>query len=427
MLDVKLLREKPEWVAEQLKKRGFTLDVATLQAFEAKRKALQIETQELQNKRNQGSKAIGQAKAAGKDGKDVESLMAELAKVNDALKTNEEALETIQKELQSIYDLIPNIPHPSTPVGNGEEENVLVRTWGKPTQFNFEPKDHVALGGEKLDLDGAAKLSGSRFVVLHRELARLHRALAQFMLDLHTREHGYHEIYVPYLVMSISLYGTSQLPKLAEDQFAIKDSDLWLIPTSEVSVTNLARGEILELEKLPLKYVCHSPCFRKEAGSYGKDMKGMFRQHQFDKVEMIQISHPDKSYDALNEMVSHAEAVLQKLKLPYRVMALCTGDIGFAAAKTFDLEVWLPSQGRFREISSCSNTESFQARRMQARFRNPETQKPEFVHTLNGSGLAVGRTFIAVMENYQDEKGNIHIPEALLPYMGGISVIEAKS
>ncbi len=420
MLDVKLYRDNLEGIAEALLTRGFSLDVSTVKNLEAQRKALQVETERLQSERNQRSKAIGQAKAQGKS---VEPLLAEVSQLGDAIQAAEEALQVIQSELHRLYTAVPNLPHPTAPEGKREEDNVEIRRWGEAPVFPFVPQDHVALGGTLLDFEAAAKLSGARFVVLKNQLARLHRALGQFMLDLHTSQHGYQEIYVPYLVNSDCLFGTGQLPKFAEDQFAIQDGDWWLIPTSEVAVTNLVREEILDFDLLPLKYVCHSPCFRKEAGTYGKDMRGMLRQHQFDKVEMVQIVSPEDSYAALESMVSHAEAVLQQLKLPYRVMALCRGDMGFCAAKTFDLEVWLPGQNHYREISSCSNTEAFQARRMQARFRHPTTHKPEYCHTLNGSGLAVGRTLIAVMENYQDSEGRIHIPEVLLPYMGGITII----
>jgi seryl-tRNA synthetase len=422
MLDTKFLREHLSEVAVALAKRGFRVDVAAIEALESKRKSLQIHTQDLQNKRNQTSKAIGQAKAAGKE-KEAEPLLAEVSRINEDLKISADYLEEVQNALHDQYATFPNMPHATVPEGHGEDDNVEVRRWGTPKNFSFEPQDHVSLGGDKLDFEGGTRLSGARFVVLHSEFARLHRALAQFMLDLHIGEHGYQEIYVPYLVNSHCLYGTGQLPKFADDQFAINGGDLWLIPTSEVSVTNLAREQIIEAEKLPLKYVCHSPCFRKEAGSYGKDMRGMLRQHQFDKVEMVQLVHPDHSYEALETMVTHAESVLQHLELPYRVMALCTGDLGSAAAKTYDLEVWLPGQNRYREISSCSNTEAYQARRMQARFRNPVTQKPEYLHTLNGSGLAVGRTLVAVIENYQDAEGRVHVPEILTPYMGGIKII----
>lgn len=424
MLDVKLLREKPEAVAERLATRGFVLDVARLKSLEAKRKTLQIETQTMQNEKNERAKAIGQAKAEGKslefEKKNFEAWHEIMKK---ALKDHEEKLKNIQDELGVIYSTIPNLPNDNVPVGKSEEDNVEIRQWGTPKEFKFPAKDHVALGGKGLDFEAASKLSGARFVVLKGAFARLHRALAQFMLDLHTNTHGYQEVYVPYLVSTDCLYGTGQLPKMADDLFTLEDSDLRLIPTSEVSVTNLARDHIFEADELPLKYTCHSPCFRKEAGSYGKDMKGMLRQHQFDKVEIVQMVKPEDSYATLETMLSHAEAVLQQLQLPYRVVSLCTGDLGFASAKTYDLEVWLPGQNRYREISSCSNTEAFQARRMQARWRNPTTQKPEYLHTLNGSGLAVGRTLIAVMENYQDAEGCIIIPEVLRSYLGGIEKI----
>ncbi|HXH55351.1 MAG TPA: serine--tRNA ligase [Gammaproteobacteria bacterium] len=420
MLDPKILRENPEAIAKQLATRGFVLDVDALKALEAKRKTLQVETEQLQNERNQQSKKIGQLKATGQS---TDALLSLVAGLGDKLKEAEVGLAIIQHELKTILERIPNIPHASTPIGKNETENVEVRRWGQTPLFNFEVKDHVSLGGAALDFDAATRISGTRFVVLHGNLARLHRALAQFMLDLHTKSHGYEEIYVPYLVTSDSLYGVGQLPKFADDMFAIKDTDFWLISTSEVSVTNIIREQIVNSDQLPLKYTCHSPCFRKEAGTYGKDMRGMLRQHQFDKVEMLQFVRPEESYAALEQMVTHAEAVLQKLKLPYRVLSLCTADIGFQAAKTYDLEVWLPGQNQYREISSCSNTEAFQARRMQARFRNLETNRPELLHTLNGSGLAVGRTLIAVMENYQDAYGQIHVPEVLLPYMGGVTII----
>lgn len=420
MLDTKLLRENPERVAEQLATRGYKFDVAAFQALENERKVLQVATQELQNERNSRSKAIGQAKAKGEA---VETLLADVARLGTALKEKEEALGVVQEKLHAIQAMMPNIPNASVPIGKDETENVEIRRWGTPKEFDFEVLDHMALGKEQLDLEVASKISGARFMVLRNGLAKLHRALAQFMLDTHTQLNGYEEVYVPYLASSQALYSTGQLPKGADDMFSINGTDLWLIPTSEVSVTNLVREQILEEQRLPLKYVCHSPCFRKEAGSYGKDTRGMFRQHQFDKVEMVQIVHPDKSYEALEAMVTHAETILQQLNLPYRVVALCTGDIGFNAAKTYDLEVWLPGQNQYREISSCSNTESFQARRLQARFRSSTTQKPEFVHTLNGSGVAVGRTLIAVMENYQDKEGRIHVPPVLLPYMSGITVI----
>ncbi len=427
MLDTKLLREDAEGIAARLKPRGFVLEVERLKTLEAERKAIQVETQSLQNARNTSSKAIGQAKAKGES---VQDLLDQIQSLGDKLTVSEKKLEGIQSELQAIYDRIPNVPDKSVPVGKSEEDNLELKRWGTIPEFSFTPKDHIELGKNifnnnlsGIDFEAATQLSGARFVVLSNQIARLHRALAQFMLDLHTTEHGYQEVYVPYLVNSTALYGTGQFPKLIEDSFKIEGSDHWLIPTSEVAVTNLVRDKILEAEVLPLKYVCHSPCFRSEAGSYGKDLKGMIRQHQFDKVEIVQIVHPEASHAAHEEMLKQAETVLQRLELPYRVVALCSGDLGFSAVKTYDLEVWLPGQMRYREISSCSNTEDFQARRMQARFRS-STQKPEYVHTLNGSGLAVGRTLIAVLENNQDEQGRIHVPKALQAYMGGISIIE---
>lgn len=421
MIDIKLLREDPKKVKDLLATRGYVLDVEALVALEAKRKTLQVETQNLQNERNTSSKLIGQAKAKGEN---IEPLLAKVQDLGDKLEKSEKAQNLVLEQLKAIHDNIPNIPHADVPHGSGEEQNVEVRRSEPPKPFSFEPLDHLDLAKRWIDMDIATKLSGSRFVVLRNRIARLHRALAQFMLDLHTEEHGYEECYIPYLVSSQSLYGTGQLPKMANDQFSIKDHDLWLIPTSEVALTNLVRDQILEQDQLPLRFTAHSPCFRSEAGSYGKDIRGMFRQHQFDKVEMVQIVHPEESYAHLEEMVRHAEKVLQKLELPYRVMALCTGDLGFQSAKTYDLEVWLPGQNRYREISSCSNTEAFQARRMQARFRDKATQKTEYVHTLNGSGLAVGRTLIAVIENFQDEQRRIHIPKVLHKYMNGITVIE---
>ena len=426
MLDIKVLREDPEGIAALLASRGYVLDVPALQALETARKDIQVETQRLQNARNTSSKAIGYAKAKGEP---LKGLLAEVQSLGDGLAASEKALEGVQLQLQAIYDSMPNIPHKSVPMGTSEEHNVMLRLWGILPAFDFDPKDHVELGKRSgtgvpwIDFECATKLSGARFVVLHNQIARLHRALAQFMLDLHTLEHGYQEVYVPYLVNSAALYGTGQLPKMAEDLFGIAGEDRWLIPTSEVALTNLVREQILDVKRLPLKYVCHSPCFRSEAGSYGKDLKGMIRQHQFDKVEIVQIVRPEESHAAHEAMLQHAETVLQRLELPYRVMVLCTGDLGFTAVKTYDLEVWLPGQQRYREISSCSNTEDFQARRMQARFRHPDTQKTEYVHTLNGSGLAVGRTLIAVLENYQDAEGRIHIPKVLQAYMGGLKVI----
>ncbi len=416
MLDPKLIRQDLETTAAKLKHRGVILDISRLQSLEEQRKALQTRLQDLQNDRNVRSKAIGQAKAKGEN---VDPLFQELKELNDSLKTTEEQFTQIQTELNDLLAHIPNIPHESVPVGKSEADNQVIRTWGEPRKLGFIPKDHVDLG-EKLGMDfpTAAKIAGARFVVLRGALAKLQRALVQFMLDIHTTEHGYQEIYVPYLANSDSLFGTGQLPNLKEDLFAITgDQGFYLIPTSEVSVINTLRDEILEPEQLPLKYVCHSPCFRSEAGSYGKDTRGMIRNHQFEKVELLQIIQPEKSYEAHEAITRHAETVLQRLELPYRVISLCTADLGFAAAKTYDLEVWLPSQHCYREISSCSNTESFQSRRLKARYRDPQTGKPELVHTLNGSGLAVGRTLVALLENYQDEKGGIHIPSALQSYL----------
>lgn len=424
MLDPKLLRTRLEETATQLARRGVTLDVERITALEAERKEIQVKTQSLQNERNARSKEIGKAKAAGQD---IQPLLAQVAGLGDALKQAEERLEAIQREIEEIAMGIPNIPHASVPDGRDENDNVEVRRWGEPRRFDFEPKDHVDLGATlgMLDFEAAVKITGARFVVMKGALARLQRALTQFMLDLHTTEHGYREAYVPYMVNADSLRGTGQLPKFEADLFGLKgESGFYLIPTAEVPVTNLVRDEILDAGSLPLKYVSHTPCFRSEAGSYGKDTRGMIRQHQFEKVELVQIVRPQDSYEALESLTGHAERVLQKLGLPYRVVVLCTGDMGFSSAKTYDIEVWLPGQQKYREISSCSNFEDFQARRLRARWRNPETGKPELVHTLNGSGLAVGRTLVAVMENYQDEQGHIHIPEALQPYMGGITVIK---
>jgi seryl-tRNA synthetase len=424
MLDPKLIRNDLALVAEQMKKRGIVLDTAHLTQLEEQRKALQIKTQDLQNARNVRSKAVGQAKAAGKH---VDDILSEVKTLGDDLKAAETQLDQIQIQLNDYLAQLPNLVHESVPVGKSEEDNKVIRIVGTPPTFNFTPRDHVDLGAQNnwMDFETAVKISKSRFVVLRGPLARLHRALAQFMLNLHTEQHGYTEISVPAIVNSASLYGTSQLPKMKEDLFALAgDEELYLIPTSEVPITNTVSDDIIEADKLPLKYVCHSLCFRSEAGSYGKDTRGMIRQHQFEKVELVHIVRPENSYAALEELTSHAETVLQKLGLAYRVVALCSGDIGFAAAKTYDLEVWLPGQNCYREISSCSNTESFQARRMGARWRNPETGKPELLHTLNGSALAIGRTLVAVMENYQDEKGDINIPEVLQPYMNGLKKIQ---
>lgn len=423
MLDPKLLRSDINAVATQLKKRGFDLDVAQFTALENERKSLQTKMQELQNERNVRSKEVGQAKAAGKNADDV---MQELKKLSDNIKVVEEKFGQLQTALDDYLAQIPNIPHESVVLGKTEDDNPVLRTVGKPTEFSFKPKDHIELGAQNnlMDFETASKLAGARFVLLRGPLARLQRALIQFMLDLHTKEHGYEEIYVPYLVNPEALFGTGQLPKFKDDQFAIAgEKALYLSPTAEVQVTNTVSDTIIEGENLPLKMVCYSSCFRSEAGSYGKDLRGMIRNHQFEKVELVQIVHPDKSYEALEALTQHAETVLQRLELPYRVIMLCTGEIGFGAARTHDLEVWLPGQDRYREISSCSNMEAFQARRMKARYRDPETGKIELVHTLNGSGLAVGRTLIAILENYQDEIGQIHIPKALQPYMDGVSVI----
>ena len=421
MLDPALLRSRLADTAARLKEtRGFELDVSAVEALETERKRLATETQDLQNLRNTRSKAIGQAKAKGED---TAALMAEVAGIGDRLKANEAALAEVQARLADIALDIPNIPHESVPQGRDETGNAEQLRWGTPRTFDFEAKDHVDLGARHgwLDADAGAKLSGARFTVLRGQLARLHRALAQFMLNLHTGEHGYLECNVPLIVNAESMQGTSQLPKFEEDLFSTRvgDSKRYLIPTAEVSLTNLVAGSIVEADALPMRLTAHSMCFRAEAGSYGRDTRGMIRQHQFEKVEMVQIAEPGQSHEQLEEMVGHAEKVLQRLGLPYRKVLLCTGDMGFAAIKTYDLEVWLPSQNTYREISSCSNCGDFQARRMQARWRNPETGKPELAHTLNGSGLAVGRTLVAVMENFQNADGSITVPDVLRPYMGG--------
>jgi seryl-tRNA synthetase len=423
MLDPKLLRGDIDAVARQLARRGYTLDTDFLQALEEQRKTIQVQTQELQAGRNSRSRDIGRAKAAGED---IAPLLQEVEGLGKQLKQKEDELDQLQARLNDILMGIPNIPHASVPDGKGEEDNPELRKWGTLPAFDFEPRDHVDLGERlgQLDFEIAAKLTGSRFSVIQGPLARLHRALIQFMLDTHTRQHGYRELYVPYLVNADSLRGTGQLPKFEEDLFkASSDPDYYLIPTAEVPVTNLARNTIIEAESMPLRYTAHTPCFRSEAGSYGKDTRGMIRQHQFEKVEMVQLVRPQDSWAALEELTGHAESILQQLELPYRVVTLCSGDIGFSAAKTYDLEVWLPGQQKYREISSCSNFEDFQARRMQARWRNPETGKPELLHTLNGSGLAVGRTLVAIMENYQQADGSIRVPGALTHYMGGIDII----
>ena len=423
MLDIQLLRNDLQGMAARLADRGVTLDTAGFERLEAKRKAVQTQTQELQARRNQLSRQVGQAKAKGED---ASAVMAEVNAQADQLKTLEQELDSIQRNLDDFLAGIPNVPHASVPVGKSEGENKEVRKIGTPRQYDFKIKDHVDLGAglKMLDFDVAAKIARARFVLMKGGIARMHRALAQFMLDTHTQEHGYTEVYAPYLVNADSMRGTGQFPKFQDDQFAITADELFLIPTAEVPVTNIVRDEIVAAEELPLKFVCHSPCFRREAGSYGKDTRGMIRQHQFDKVELVQIVHPSQSYDRLEELTGHAETILQRLELPYRVMALCTGDMGFSSAKTYDIEVWLPGQSAYREISSCSNFEAFQARRMQARFR-AEKGKPELVHTLNGSALAVGRTLVAVLENYQNADGSITVPAALRPYMGGAEKISA--
>jgi seryl-tRNA synthetase len=419
MLDPKLLRNDLDGTAQALRRRAYHLDTARFASLEERRKALQVRTDELRNERNTRSKAIGRAKAAGAD---AAPLLAEVADLGERLKAAESELAEVQAELENaLYDL-PNLLDASVPDGADESANLEVRRWGEPRAFDFEPKDHVDLG--LLDFEAAAKISGARFVVMRGALARLHRALIQFMLDLHTREHGYTEIYAPYIVNGQSLVGTGQLPKFRADLFALEgEQDFYLIPTAEVPVTNLVRDTILPAEDLPLRMTGHTPCFRSEAGSYGKDTRGMIRQHQFEKVELVQVTRPAESMAALEELTGHAERVLRLLELPYRVMLLCSGDTGQAAMKTYDLEVWLPGQQRYREISSCSNCGDYQARRMLARWRNPETGKPELVHTLNGSGVAAGRALVAILENYQQADGSVLVPAALRPWMGGIEVL----
>ena len=440
MIDIQTLRRDAAQVESRLKTRGFTFDRAAFEALEARRKTLQTRAESLQAQRNALSKQIGQARGKSED---TSALMAEVAAVSAEQAGIPAELEAVQAELDTLLATLPNLPHESVPVGRSEADNVEVRRWGTPATYDFAVKDHLDVG-EPLGLDPAAgaKLSGARFTVMRGGVARLHRALAQFMLDTHTGRHGYTECYTPYLVNASALFGTGQLPKFEEDLFRVQKlgdqgpgaagSTMYLIPTSEVSLTNLVAGEILDGAQLPLRLTAHTPCFRSEAGSYGRDTRGMIRQHQFDKVEMVQVTRPEDSYDALEAMVGHAEAILQALELPYRVVALCTGDMGFSAAKTYDLEVWLPGQQAYREISSISNTEAFQARRMQARFRPADAEgkagkgkaKPEHVHTLNGSGLAVGRTLVAVLENHQQADGSVRIPKALQPYMGGIEVLQ---
>jgi seryl-tRNA synthetase len=428
MLDVQLLRAKLDFVAERLATRGMSLDVAAFQALEDERKTRQTRTQELQARRNALSKQVGQLKGKGED---ASAVLAEVAGIGDELKANEVALADLMERFNAFIAGLPNLPHDSVPVGRSEEDNVEVSRWGTPASFDFEVRDHVDIGTRLggLDFETAVKISGARFTLMKGGLARLHRALAQFMLNTHTDEHGYTELYTPYMVNAASMYGTGQLPKFEEELFSVPKADgskFYLIPTAEVPVTNIVRDEILSLDALPLKFVCHTPCFRSEAGSYGKDTRGMIRQHQFDKVELVRIEHPDKAWEALEELTGHAETILQKLELPYRKIVLCTGDMGFGAAKTYDLEVWLPAQNTYREISSCSCFEGFQARRMQARFKNAQG-KNETLATLNGSGLAVGRTLVAVLENYQQADGSVRVPTVLQPYMGGVTVLEAAS
>ncbi len=429
MIDIQLLRKDTAAVAARLAQRKFHLDVDAFNALESERKAIQTRTEELHAQRNSLCKQIGILKGKGED---ASAVMAQVGGIGDELKASADKLEVIQSKQQEFLLAVPNLPHESVPVGQDESGNIEVRKVGTPRQFDFEVKDHVDLGAPLgLDFDTGAKLSGSRFTVMKGGIARLHRAIAQFMLDTHTAEHGYTECYTPYIVSADTLKGTGQLPKFEADLFAVKKGGqegegeaLYLIPTAEVTLTNLVSGEIINADQLPTRLVAHSPCFRSEAGSYGRDTRGMIRQHQFDKVEMVQLAHPDQSYQQLDEMCSHAENILKKLGLPYRVITLCTGDMGFGASKTYDLEVWLPAQNTYREISSVSNCEAFQARRMQARFRNAQG-KPELLHTLNGSGLAVGRTLVAILENYQQADGSINVPEALWPYMGGVKVLKS--
>ncbi len=424
MLDFKAVRENPQAVKAALAKKGFDLDIELLTGLDEERKAIQVKTENLQQERNTRSKSIGKAKAAGED---IAPLLQEVDNLKQQLAEAEQQLGDVQQRLDDQLSVIPNVPADEVPEGASEDDNVEVRRWGTPKSFGFEVKDHVDLGAQLqgLDFDTAAKLTGSRFAVMQGAIARMHRALIQFMLNTHGNVHGYNEIYVPYVVNRESLYGTGQLPKFEEDLFRLDDErNFYLIPTAEVPVTNILRNEIVrDAETLPLKYVCHTPCFRSEAGSYGRDTRGMIRQHQFEKVELVQFVRPEDSEAALEQLTGHAEAILQALGLPYRTVILCGGDLGFSAAKTYDIEVWLPSQEKYREISSCSNFRDFQARRMKARFKNPETGKPELLHTLNGSGLAVGRTLIAVLENYQQADGTIVVPEVLRPYMGGLEVI----
>ena len=422
MIDPRRLRQDLLNIAARVGTRGAPFDVSKFEALENRRKAAQLETEHLQQERRLASRRIGAARAAGED---IAPMVAEVGDLGDRLNSAKAEFDEVRRELDEFMRGIPNVPDESVPPGTDDSDNVELRRWQEPPRFNFEPRDHVDIAAGALDLEAAAKLSGARFSVMRGSLARLHRALTAFMLDIHTRDHGYEEVYVPYVVDRDILVGTGQLPKFEDDLFAISgDRDQFLIPTAEVPVTNLLRDRILDADGLPLKFVAHTPCFRSEAGNYGKDTRGIFRQHQFEKVELVQVVHPDESWRALDELTSHAEAVLKALDLPYRAMVLCAGDLGFAAAKTIDLEVWLPAESRYREISSCSNFLDFQARRMLARFRDPGTGRPEYVHTLNGSGLAVGRTLIALLENYQDGDGSVHVPDALQSYMGGSSRLE---
>ena len=427
MIDPKLLRQSAADVAANLARRGFRFDADAYLALEERRKALQVETEQLQSERNASAKSIGKAKAQGED---IQPLLAAVQDLGERLEASENALQEVQVQLRDIELGLPNLLSDDVPTGDSEEDNTEVRRWGEPPQLGFEARDHIELGESlgQLDFESASKISGARFAVMKGQLARLQRALIQFMLDTHTVEHGYTEAYVPYLVKSPALLGTGQLPKFEEDQFKTTDDPpFYLIPTAEVPVTNLAADVIFDADELPIRYVAHTPCFRSEAGSHGQDTRGMIRQHQFEKVELVQFVAPDASMAALDELTGHAEVILQKLKLPYRVVVLCSGDIGFGSTKTYDIEVWLPGQDRYREISSCSNYNDFQARRMKARRRNPDTGKPELIHTLNGSGVAAGRALIAVMENYQQEDGSIRVPDVLRPYMGGIEVIAAPA
>jgi len=420
MLDPQLLRTDLDRVARELGRRGYHLDMEHYAALEDKRKRLQVHTEELQNQRNVSSRSIGQAKARGEN---IEPLLAEVSRLGDELKDAKSTLEAIRDQMDGLFLDLPNLPDSRVPDGDGEADNVEIRRWGEPARPGFKPRDHVELGEVLggIDFETASRMAGSRFAVLGGQVARLHRALTQFMLDRHTDRHGYREMYVPYLVLGEAMQGTGQLPKFAEDAFSIDDEPpRYLIPTAEVPLTNLVADQILDAGQLPLKYVAHTPCFRREAGSHGRDTRGMIRQHQFDKVELVQISLPDESDDCLEALTGHAESILKALELPYRVMLLCAGDMGFSARKTFDLEVWLPGQQAYREISSCSNFGDFQARRMRARWRNPESGKPELVHTINGSGLAVGRTLVAVLENHQRRDGSVRVPEALRPYLGSL-------